>query len=136
MDKIRIWLISRYETIVKSIAFIPGLISMSFLVLAFMVITFDFSEAGYQIKSDIPWLSIKDPSTARSILGAIAGGIISLTVFSFSMVMIVLSQAASQMSNRVLDKLIGNRFQQVVLGIYIGTIIYTFFLFSTIREQE
>ncbi|PZX52477.1 putative membrane protein [Algoriphagus ratkowskyi] len=136
MYKIRIWLISRYQTFVSSIAFIPGLISLGFLILAVLVITFDFSGAGLQLKSDIPWLSIQDPSTARSILGAIAGGIISLTVFSFSMVMIVLSQAASQMSNRVLDKLIGNRFQQIVLGIYIGTIIYTFFLFITIREQE
>jgi uncharacterized membrane protein len=136
MDKIRLWLHTRYQTIVTSIAFIPGLISLGFIVLAGLVLTFDFAEAGQQIKSDIPWLSIQDPSTARSILGTIAGGIISLTVFSFSMVMIVLSQAASQMSNRVLDKLIGNRFQQSVLGIYIGTIIYTFFLFSTIREQD
>ena len=135
MDKIRVWLVLRYQTIVSSIAFIPGLISLFFLILAALVITFDFAEVGQQVKSDIPWLAIKDPSTARSILGAIAGGIISLTVFSFSMVMIVLSQAASQMSNRVLDKLIGNRFQQTVLGIYIGTIIYTFFLFITIRED-
>ncbi|SFT52184.1 Uncharacterized membrane protein [Algoriphagus locisalis] len=134
MDKIRIWLIARYQNIISSIAFIPGCISIVFLIVAALVFSFDLSDAGQQIKSDISWLNIKDPSTARSILGAIAGGIISLTVFSFSMVMIVLSQAASQMSNRVLDKLIGNRFQQTVLGIYIGTIIYTFFLFSTIRE--
>ena len=136
MDKIRHWLISKYQTFVSSIAFIPGFISLGFLVLAALIFSFDLTDTGQQIKSDIPWLSIKDPSTARSILGAIAGGIISLTVFSFSMVMIVLNQAASQMSNRVLDKLIGNRFQQIVLGIYIGTIIFTFFLFSTIRETE
>ena len=134
MDKIRHFLISKYQTFVSSIAFIPGFISLGFLVFAALIFSFDLTETGQQIKSDIPWLSIKDPSTARSILGAIAGGIISLTVFSFSMVMIVLNQAASQMSNRVLDKLIGNRFQQIVLGIYIGTIIFTFFLFSTIRE--
>jgi uncharacterized membrane protein len=134
MDKIRIWLIARYQNIISSIAFIPGCISIVFLFIAALVFSFDLSNVGQEVKTDIPWLTIKDPSTARSILGAIAGGIISLTVFSFSMVMIVLSQAASQMSNRVLDKLIGNRFQQTVLGIYIGTIIYTFFLFSTIRE--
>ncbi|PZX54142.1 DUF2254 domain-containing protein [Algoriphagus chordae] len=136
MDKIRIWLIAKYQIIISSIAFIPAFISLGFLILAALVFLVDFSDFGQQLKSDIPWLTIKDPSTARSVLGAIAGGIISLTVFSFSMVMIVLSQAASQMSNRVLDKLIGNRFQQTVLGIYIGTIVYTFFLFTTIRETE
>jgi uncharacterized membrane protein len=134
MDKIRLWLISRYQLIVSSIAFLPGVLSISFLALAAILFLFDVSEAGQQLKTDLPWLTIKDPSTARSILGAIAGGVISLTVFSFSMVMIVLNQAASQMSNRILDKLIGNRFQQIVLGVYIGTIIYTFFMFSTIRD--
>ncbi|REG92658.1 DUF2254 domain-containing protein [Algoriphagus antarcticus] len=134
MDKIRLWLIAKYQTFISSIAFIPGFIGLGFLVLAALIFSFDLSQAGQNLKADIPWLTIKDPSTARGVLGAIVGGIISLTVFSFSMVMIVLSQAASQMSNRVLDKLIGNRFQQIVLGIYIGTIIYTFFIFSTIRE--
>jgi uncharacterized membrane protein len=134
MDKIRLWLIARYQFIISSIAFLPGIISFFFLVLAAVLFVFDISETGQQLKANLPWLNIKDPSTARSILGAITGGVISLTVFSFSMVMIVLNQAASQMSNRVLDKLIGNRFQQIVLGIYIGTIVYTFFLFSTIRD--
>ena len=136
MDKTRIWFSNRYEQIISSIAFLPGIISLGFLVLAVIVLQFDFSETGQQLKSDLKWLTLKDSSTARSILGAIASGVISLTVFSFTMVMIVLNQAASQMSNRVLDKLIGNRFQQIVLGIYIGTLVYTFFLFSTIRDTE
>lgn len=38
------------------------------------------------------------------------------------------------MSNRILGKLIGNRFQQFVLGFYIGTIVYALFLLSTIRD--
>ena len=68
------------------------------------------------------------------IVSTVAGGIISLTVFSFSMVMIVLNQAASQMSNRILNSMIENRFQQIVLGFYIGTIVYALFLLSTIRN--
>lgn len=40
------------------------------------------------------------------------------------------------MSNRILDKLIGNRFQQMVLGVYIGTIVFALFLLSTIRDIE
>jgi uncharacterized membrane protein len=38
------------------------------------------------------------------------------------------------MSNRILGKLISNRFQQTVLGFYIGTIVYALFLLSTIRD--
>lgn len=134
--KIWVWIQDRYRRVINSIAFYPVLIVLGFLVLSGLMITFDFSEKGKEIKSGMHWLSLKDASTARSIVTSIVAGIISLAVFSFSMVMIVLNQAASQMSNRVLDKLIGNNFQQVVLGIYIGTIVYALFLLSTIRDID
>ncbi len=123
-----------YKNITNSIAFIPGTVAFAFLVLSFFMVQFDFSDAGKEIKSNAHWLTLKDASTARTIISTITGGIISLTVFSFSMVMILLNQAASQMSNRILDKLIGNRFQQTILGFYIGTIVYALFLLSTIRD--
>ncbi|CAN5743024.1 DUF2254 domain-containing protein [soil metagenome] len=136
MRKIKIWIQERYGTIINSIAFYPAFIALMFLVLSVAVISFDFSETGKHLKSQLHWLSLKDASTARSIISSIVAGVISLSVFSFSMVMIVLNQAASQMSNRVLDKLIGNSFQQIVLGIYIGTIVYALFLLSTIRDID
>lgn len=119
---------------IESIAFYPALIAVGFLVLSWGMLVFDFSTYGKEIKSSLSWLSLKDAGTARTIISTVAGAIISLTVFSFSMVMIVLNQAASQMSNRVLNSMIENRFQQVILGIYIGTIVYALFLLSTIRD--
>lgn len=128
------WIRVYYKKMVESIAFYPALIAVGFLGLSWGMLMFDFSEYGKQIKSGLSWLSLKDASTARTIISTVAGAIISLTVFSFSMVMIVLNQAASQMSNRVLNSMIENRFQQVILGIYIGTIVYALFLLSTIRD--
>ncbi|MDQ6757478.1 MAG: DUF2254 domain-containing protein, partial [Bacteroidota bacterium] len=128
------WFRVAYKKTITSIAFLPAIIATLFLLLSFVMIAFDFSSTGKNIKANLHWLSLKDASTARSICSAIAGGVISLAVFSFSMVMILLNQAASQMTNRILGKLIGNRFQQVVLGFYIGTIVYALFLLSTIRD--
>ncbi len=125
-----------YNKIIESIAFYPAIIAVGFLLLSWVMITFDFSETGKDFKAGLSWLSLKDASTARSIVSTVAGAIISLTVFSFSMVMIVLNQAASQMSNRVLNSMIENRFQQIILGFYIGTIVYALFLLSTIRDIE
>lgn len=137
LNNIRVWLTNRYYKVLNSIAFYPAFIGLLFLVISYLTIAFDFSETGRQIKASLPsYISLKDASTARSIISAITSGVISLTVFSFSMVMIILSQAASQMSNRVLNRLIGNRFQQIVLGIYIGTIVYSLFLLSTIRDID
>lgn len=117
MVKIKIWTKNIYRQAVNSIAFYPAIM-------------------GKQFKSQLHWLRLRDASTARSIISSIAAGIITLTVFSFSMVMIVLNQTASQLSNRILDKLIGSHFQQVVLGVYVGTIVYAFFLLSSIRDID
>jgi uncharacterized membrane protein len=134
IKKISKWIRKFYKKTVNSIAFYPALISLGFLLLSILMLELDFSETGKHLKSQLSWLSLRDASTARSILTTIAGGIISLTVFSFSMVMILLNQAASQMSNRMLDSMIGNKFQQIILGFYIGTIVYSLFLLSTIRD--
>lgn len=128
------WIRIYYNKTIESIAFYPAIIAIGFLGLSWGMLEFDFSEYGKHIKSNLSWLSLKDAGTARTIISTVAGAIISLTVFSFSMVMIVLNQAASQMSNRVLKRMIENRFQQVILGIYIGTVVYALFLLSTIRD--
>lgn len=128
------WIRKRYIKIVTSIAFLPGLILMLFIVSSILMLTFDLSTTGKEFKESLKWFSLKDASTARTIAATIATGIISLTVFSFSMVMIVLNQAASQMSNRILESIIENRFQQTVLGFYIGTISYSLLILSTIRD--
>lgn len=130
------WFRVYYNKITESIAFYPAIIAIGFLILSAVMLEIDFSHWGKQIKSGLSWLSLKDASTARTIISTIAGAIISLTVFSFSMVMIVLNQAASQMSNRVLSSMIENRFQQIILGFYIGTIVYALFLLSTIRDLD
>ncbi len=135
LKQIRIWIRSRYFYVVNSIAFYPAFISILFLLVSSAAIAFDYSASGKAFKAGQDWLILRDASTARSIISAIAAGVISLTVFSFSMVMIVLSQAAAQMSNRILDNIIGNKFQQFVLGIYIGTIMFSLFLLSTISDS-
>lgn len=128
------WVRESTGKLVNSIAFYPALISLGFLLLSILMLEFDFSETGKHLKAQLSWISLRDASTARTILATITGGIISLAVFSFSMVMILLNQAASQMSNRMLDSMIGNKFQQIILGFYIGTIVYSLFLLSTIRD--
>lgn len=128
------WLKIHLNKLTQSIAFYPAVIAIGFLLLSWGMLEIDFSSWGKDLKQNLNWLTLKDASTARTIISTVAGAILSLAVFSFSMVMIVLNQAASQMSNRVLGSMIENRFQQVVLGFYIGTIVYALFLLSTIRD--
>ncbi|MGV9011342.1 MAG: DUF2254 domain-containing protein [Flavobacteriales bacterium] len=136
LRSIRAWTRTNLYRVVDSIAFYPALMVLLYIAVAAGMIWFDLSGPGLKLKGHLGWLSLRDASAARAIISTIAGGIITLTVFSFSMVMIVLNQAASQLSNRLLDRMIGNRFQQLVLGAYIGTIVYALLLLSTIREHD
>lgn len=78
---------------------------------------------------------IDSGDTARTILSYLTGGLISLMVFSFSMVMVLLNQASSNYSPRVLPGLISNKNHQYVLGIYLGTIIYNVFITISIKSS-
>jgi len=122
--------------ITGSIAFYPVIISFLFLLLFWVMINVDQSSTGKHIKSTWQWLRLKDATAARLIASTIGAGMLSFTVFSFSMVMIVLNQTASKMSNRILEIIIRNRFQQIVLGCYIGTVIFSIFLITTIRDTD
>lgn len=121
-----------YQDVIHSIAFYPVLISLGFLVLAIGGIQIESLEMVNAIKKKIPYLFIDDYETARSILSTIIGGILSLTVFSFSMVMVVLNQASSNFSPRLLPNLISNKKHQIILGFYIGTLLYCIIILTTL----
>ena len=113
-----------YEKVLRSIAFYPVIISLGFLILALGGMRMDHLEVISALKENVPYLFIQDYDTAKSILSTLIGGILSLTVFSFSMVMVVLNQASSNFSPRLLPDLISNKRHQIILGIYIGTLLY------------
>jgi len=113
-----------YHNVLQSIAFYPVLISVLYGVAAVVSLKIDSSELVAQLKEDASYLFIQDYDTVRAMLSTFIGGIISLTVFSFSMVMVVLSQASSDFSPRLLPGLISNKKNQIILGIYVGTLLY------------
>lgn len=78
----------------------------------------------------------REEENARLILNIVSAGTISLTVFSFSMVMIVLSQASSNLTPRVIPRLATVKAHQVVLGFYIGTILYSMILLLNFQKEE
>ena len=114
--------------VINSIAFYPVVLSLLFLVIAFTILyveNLDFIDA---IKEKVPYLIVNDKDIAKTILSTLFGGILSLTVFSFTMVMVVLNQASSNFSPRLLPSLISNKRHQIILGFYIGTLQYCIIL--------
>lgn len=124
------------KAVTNSIAFFPSLIASVFSLFAIFMIYFEYTQFSMEIKENISILLVKGSDNARQTLGVLIGGIFSLTVFSFSMVMIVLSQASSNFTPRVIPGLITKKDNQVVLGFYIGTIIYNLVLIINIDPNN
>ena len=119
----------------SKIAFYPTILSLTGTIFAFLMIYFEsLGVSDYLIKK-APSLVVNDTETARSLLTTFVAGLISIMVFSFSMVMILLSQASSNFSPRVLPGLISNRRHQVILGIYNSSLLYCIFTLVSIEPN-
>lgn len=114
-----------YFRALRSIAFYPVLISTIFVGLAVTILYVEEFEFFTAIQDKLPYLFIQDDETARTLLSVMIGGILSLTVFSFTMVMVVLNQASANFSPRLLPGLVSNKRHQIILGLYIGTLLYS-----------
>ncbi len=116
----------------SNIAFYPSLISLSGLAFAFFMYYLESWGVSKYLIENAPLLVINNTETARSLLTTFIGGLISIMVFSFSLVMILLNQASSNFSPRLLPGLISNRRHQIILGIYNSTLLYCIFTLVSI----
>lgn len=125
-----------YHKALQSIAFYPIFISVIFVVFAGLTLSSENYDFVTAIKKRSSYLFIGDVETARTILSTLIGGILSLTVFSFTMVMVVLGQASSNFSPRLLPGLVSNKKHQLILGWYIGTLLYCTMVLISLGAYE
>ena len=125
-----------YREIINSIGFYPSLLSVAFLFFAVLTMSVEYLAPIEKLKSLISFILVDSAENARTILSTLAGSIISLTVFSFSMVMVVLNSASASLSPRVVPGLITRKSHQMVLGFYLGSIIYSIIMLININKLD
>ena len=122
---------------VRSVAFLPVPMILAAVLLGFLFFWLENSTGISQRTIDLfPALAITSQDTARTILGMFIGGLITLTVFTFSQIMILLNQVASSYSPRLLPKLTGDRALQFVMGLNLATIVLTITVLLSIRSSD
>ncbi|MDT0293894.1 DUF2254 domain-containing protein [Mesonia ostreae] len=127
---------SFFHTIEDNIAFYPALLSFIGFNFAMLMLFLEDEGISAFVIEHVPELVINNADTAKTLLSFLTGGIISIMVFSFSMVMVLLNQASSNFSPRVLPGLISKRNHQYVLGMYLATILYNTFTLVGIDPLE
>jgi uncharacterized membrane protein len=136
LNRLKSYLIGTGKNIISSIGFIPTLITIALTILAVVLILIDTPERDWLIIDAVPLLDVSYASTARDLVTAFLAGTISLIIFSFTMMMFVLQQTATNYSSKIVGGIIAMKSNQVVLGTYVGTIIYMILTLIQIKEDD
>ncbi|MDT0554577.1 DUF2254 domain-containing protein [Patiriisocius hiemis] len=126
---------SIFNIIQGKIAFYPSIIALAGVLLAIIITTLETTSVSNFLQENFTSLSIKSGDTALTMISVCIGGLISIMVFSFSVVMLLLSQASSNFSPRILPGLLSDKKNQYILGYYLGAIIYLMFILFSIRPE-
>jgi len=136
MKKLLLRLSSFFNTIQGKIAFYPTLLAFIGFNFAFIMASFEDRGISNTLLENFPQLILEDGDTALTIISVCIGGLISMMVFSFSMVMLLLSQASSNFSPRLLPGLISDKKNQLILGTYLASILYLIFILFSIEPED
>lgn len=112
---------------------IPALMSLAALSLAYVLLG-----PGIDLFEDHTgswWLYSGDAGTARDLLSTLLAGMITMTSLVVSITVVVLSLAANQLGPRLIYNFIEDRRIQVVIGLFVATILYTLLALRTIGEE-
>ena len=124
-----------FKRMQESIAFYPTLIVCAYLAVGAAMLAFENTGLAASQRNRLP-AGMLDPDTVGEILGTLITSIVSLTVFSFSMVMVVLNGAASRLTPRVLPRLITDARNRITLGIYLGSVAYFLLMISSLNRSN
>ena len=80
------------------------------------------------------WLYVNEPAGARTLLSALAGSMITVASVTFSMTLLAVSHASSQVGHRLLDGFMRDRANQYTLGTFIATFLYCLMVLQNIHE--
>jgi uncharacterized membrane protein len=120
------------DTLHSSFWFIPTLMVAIAILLSFLTIQIDQNSKTDIIKN-VGWAYSLGPNGSRAILSAIAGSMVSVATTAFSITIVALQLASSQFGPRMLRNFMQDTGNQLVLGTFISTFVYSLMVLRTIN---
>jgi uncharacterized membrane protein len=91
---------------------------------------------GDRLLGGLSWIYGGGAEGASLLLGTVAGSMISIAGTVFSMTLVALSLASSQLGPRLLRNFMRDSVNQVVLGTFVATFVYCLLVLRTIRRAD
>ncbi len=92
------------------------------ILLAIVAILIDTKYLG--VLTYVPSIFLTSIELAKVILSTLAGALLTITTFTFSTIMVVLTMYSSDFSPRVVDNFLNDKISMKVLGIFVGGFLY------------
>lgn len=122
-----------WEATRTSLWFVPSLMTLAAVFLAFIMLGLD-QWLALHAWSESHFL-LAGPAGAREVLSTIAGSVITVTGVTFSITIVALTLASSQFGPRLLRNFMKDKGNQVVLGAFISTFIYCLIVLRAVNTE-
>jgi len=115
--------------------FLPGVMAVVAVALALVSVSVDEPLTEW-MAVNWGWTFTGGAEGSSALLGIVAGSMITVAGVVFSMTLVTLSLASSQLGPRLLRSFMRDTSTQVVLGTFIATFLYCLLVLRTIRRAE
>lgn len=130
------WLANTRDTFKSQLWPIPTIAVVAALVMGFGLPELDSVVNGYLSGRVSGLLFGGDADAARSLLGAIASSLITVTALTFSLTVVTLQLASSQFSPRLLRTFTSDQFVQATLALFLATFTYALTVLRAVRSAS
>lgn len=128
------WWLQKWDRLRNSLWFLPGIALIIAAIGSFISVEID---RNIDIQSD-DFLAplVTTASAARSSLGTLAGGLLSVTGVVFSVAMLTMAQTSSQFGSRLLRSFMNHNMTQWTLAVFLGTSLFCIGVLRAIRDTQ
>lgn len=123
-----------WQRLHESFWFVPALFCVLGAVAGEVLVIIDEKFGGFSLGPLDAVMYRVGASGSRGLLEAIAGSVLATAATSFSITIAVISLASSTYGPRLVRNFMADRGNQVVLGVYLATFLYSLMVLRTIRQ--
>lgn len=128
-------LLKYWDRLRSSFWFVPAAMACLAAALALSAVAID-EAAGDDWLQRLGWSYSGGAEGASLLLGTVAGSMIAIAGTVFSMTLVAMSLASSQLGPRLLRNFMRDTANQVVLGTFVATFVYCLLVLRTIRRAD
>ncbi len=113
---------------------VPTALIVAFVLLALITYWLDQGKVSWLngVRAFMEKHVFGDAEATGNLLGTIAGGVITITSITFSLLLLALQQAAGSLTHQVVDQFLRRRLNQIYFGFFTGLAFYALLTLATV----